>query len=630
MTETFRKLDDYQHARLRTEMYLGSREPHTQTVLFFDGEGLGMREFTWIPALYTGFRELVDNALDELIAHGKGDTIRIDYDPDEMTFSVEDNGRGIPIEEKPELGKGPAASILLGEARAGRNFDSRGNVAGVNGLGAAIVNFTSEWFQLDVWRSGKHFRQKWTEGTYRGKEVHKSSGPSITDGSKNRRGTRIMFKPSAKVYPSLTLPLEFIQGRVWDIAVANPDLKVYFNGDRLIPKRTKDIIQGTYFPERPVALIDVQTDGFHARYYVCPNFTEDQEIVHSVVNNIPVFQGGAHIDAFSKIFYPAVISALEKQAKKEKLTLRKDDVSTGLLIFNVTTMSNAQFDSQTKTRLISEVQGKVKEGFIESDVKSLIRRNPDWVEQVLQRCRERTNAKERREITKAQKNLQKQKVAGLKDATGRDRQKCVLFLAEGESAISGMTAVRDPALHGGIGLRGKIMNVHGESYKNIMKSQILTDIMTATGLKLGTEAHLRDLRYGSIYIATDEDEDGKNITALLVNFFYTLWPELFQNPKRPFLYKFCTPFIIATKGSTRKYVYSSDYEKFQSDIKSGKYAGWKITRAKGLGRLTQVDWRHSLDNPALIPIIDDGTMKDTLDLLFNSSRADDRKEWLAK
>lgn len=632
MTEQFKKLSDFEHARLRTEMYLGSREEHVQEVVTFDGKTLGMKTFMWIPALYTGLREVIDNALDEIVGHSHGDTLRIDYDPKEMLFTVEDNGRGIPIDEKPELGKGPAASILLGEARAGRNFAERGEVAGVNGLGAAIVNFTSEWFQLDVWRNGKHFRQKWEEGTYRGKEVHKSGGPTITKGSASRRGTRIQFKPSAKVYKSDThdmwLPLEFVQARAWDIAVANPGLRVYFNGERLLLPSTKDPIKSLYFGDRPVTVIEIAVKGFNARFYVSPDFTREAEVSHSIVNNIPVFQGGSHMDEFRNLFYAAVMDVLAPQAKKEKLVLRREDISQGLLIFNVTRMDDARFDSQTKVRLISEVKAKVKEGFIESDVKSLIRRNPEWVEKVLERCRQRMGAKELREINKVQNAMQRSKVASLADATGRDRTACVLFLAEGNSARDGMLNARNPDIHGGMALRGKLLNVYEETPKAVVENKVLADIMAAIGLKVGIPPLRDGLRYGAVFIATDEDEDGKNITALLVNFFYKFWPDLFRDVERPFIYKFSTPFIIAQKGSTRKYIYSHDYAQFQTDLAKDKYKGWEIIRAKGLSRLTKDDWKHSLENPALVPIVDDGKLKESLDLIFNKSRADDRKKWL--
>ncbi len=632
MTEKFRKLTDYQHARHRTEMYLGSREPHTQVLLTFDGKSLSLEEHTWVPAMYTGWRELIDNALDELVAHGHGDTLRVSYDPDTMEFVVEDNGRGLPLDEKKELGPGPAASILLGEARAGRNFNERGTVAGVNGLGAAIVNFISEYFVLDVWRDGRKFHQKWTEGVYRKQEIHKTDGPRITRGSATKTGTRIRFKPSARVFPNMTLPIRFVESRMWDIALANPKLKVYFNGTRMkVLNGSRDPVITSLFAGFTPGLVDTKSDRVHAKFYIVPGITDDEHI-HSLVNNIPVLQGGPHIDEFRSLFYAALIKHLDPMVRKalgmkkpkDGTVLNRNDVSGGLLIYNITTMIDPHFDSQTKVRLISEIKADIRQGFMESDVKGFARRNPEWVQAVIARCAARTQLAARRGLDKEQRKLSRTKIASLKDATGSRRDKCMLFIAEGESAISGMMSVRDATIHGGIGLTGKIMNVHGVAPKKVLESKALTNIMTSLGLVIGQKADPMNLRYGKVYIATDEDEDGKNITALIVNFLFTFWPELFRYD-RPFVYKFSTPLIILVKGKERQYIYADDYDQFDP----ADYSGWQIIRAKGLARLTQEDWKHAVNDPKLIPMVDDGLLEETLDMIFNKLRADDRKEWLS-
>ena len=629
-SDTLKKLNDYQHARLRTEMYLGSREPHTQEVLHFDGERLVMREFTWVPALYTGLRELIDNALDEMVGHGHGDTLRVDYhdDPAAMIFTVSDNGRGLPINEVPKLGKGPAASILLGEARAGRNFAERGEVAGTNGLGAACTNFTAEWFELDVYHGSRRLKQRWEEGRYRGEDKHKTRGPNIIRGSKSKHGTTITYCPSAKVFPHMVLPSDFVKGRLWDIAVANPKLKVFYNGERLATKNTSDPIKSTYFADMPVAKVEFHGDGIDSIFYLSPGFNGDDEVFHSVVNNLPALQGGSHIEAFRNLFYPEAMNHLTgtrgNRFTKEKLTLTRADVASGLLIFNVTKMDGPNFDSQTKSRLVTEVKKPMRDCFDPFEVGSAFRRNPQWIEAILERCRRRTSTKEDQEVRRTQKKLSRNKIAKLSDAIGADRTKCVLFLGEGDSALNKMMNVRDPEVHGCLPLRGKILNVHGVTPKKVIASQALLDIMTAVGLQIGEKANSLHLRYGAIYIATDEDEDGKNITALLVNFLYRFWPELFQGE---FVFKFSTPFIILEKGKQRKYIYADDYDDFQANL--GKYKGWTVTRAKGLGALEEEDWVHSLSKPALIPIVDDGELAETLDLIFNQNRADDRKEWLS-
>ena len=628
VTKKHRKLNDYQHARLKTEMYLGSRELHTQTVCHYDGHSLTHREFTWVPALYTGLRELIDNALDEMVGYSNGNTLRVTYDEDTMEFCVEDNGQGLPIDENKELGKGPAASILLGEARAGSNFEERGQVAGTNGLGAACTNFTAEWFQLEVWHGGQRLNHKWAEGSYSGKDIHRTTyGPNICKGAKGKSGTKISYKPSAKVFKHLLLPTEFIKGRLWDIAVSNPNLKIIFNGDRLTPARGRDPIIATYFPNIAVGKVEFIDGSFNSTFYVVPDFTSDDEVVHSVVNNLPALQGGAHIEAFRNLFYPAAMSELVRPRgdvfTKEKLTLTRSDIANGMLIFNVTTMDGPNFDSQTKSRLISEVKGTMKSAFDEFQVGSIFRGNPKWVELIADRCRRRNSSKDDKEVERKQKKLSKIKIAKLTDAIGKDRSKCALFLGEGDSALNYMMNVRDPEIHGCLPLRGKILNVHGITAKKAIESEALVDIMTAVGLQIGKKAIPANLRYGSLYIATDEDEDGKNIMALLINFMYRFWPELFQEE---YVFKFSTPFIIAHKGKQTKYIYAEDYPEFQANLH--KWKGWSITRAKGVGALEEADWEHALATPQLIPITDDGRLAESLDLIFNKKRPDDRKVWL--
>ena len=146
------------------------------------------------------------------------------------------------------------------------------------------------------------------------------------------------------------------------------------------------------------------------------------------------------------------------------------------------------------------------------------------------------------------------------------------------SAISGMVEARNPDIHGGLPLRGKPMNASKFTAKEMMANEALRKIMNSINLVPGIRANRHVLRYGAVYICCDADEDGKNIVALLVNFFYTLWPELFDPTKPPFIYVFDTPLIIAVKGKQRKYWYNHKY----SDFEPEKYKGYDITRAKGL------------------------------------------------
>ena len=611
------KLSDWEHTRLRLEMYYGSRDAHTQTVLTYPDGKPTPKEMTWIPAVFTAFREILDNALDEVVGHGNGDRIDVTYDPATMVFSVEDNGRGIPIKYSEEH-KTYLATMALSQARAGRNFQERGQVAGTNGIGASGVNFCSEYFTIFVERDGQAFKQEFQEG----KDGLVIKPAILKDKATAKNGTRIEFKLSSKVFKDLTLPEEFIRSRVYETAICCPKTKVYYNGERIQAKS----VEKTLFAGLKPIHIEVQEESFVSNFWLLPGFMDGGEHQHSLVNRIPAFDGGIHMDTLKRYFFSGLITALERESKKRKLTPNRSDVSEGMLIFNITTMDAPNFNSQSKTRLNNEETGKyIKKALDDPEFfKNVIKKYPDWIADIYTRCEERTMKKDASDANKEGKKLLREKVPGLMDATGLDRSKCILFLAEGLSAISGMASVRDPEVHGGLGLKGKVMNVYDASVKEVLDDGALRDIMNSVGIIPGSAANRHTMRYNQIYIAHDMDPDGLNIGALLINFFFKYWPELFDPTKAPVINIFMTPFIIAEKGKVRKYWYSDDYMNFKPE----DYKGWSITRAKGLGTLTREDWQHSITTPKLFPIINDGNMKDTLDLIFNPKRANDRKDWI--
>ncbi|RMH14657.1 MAG: hypothetical protein D6698_12430 [Gammaproteobacteria bacterium] len=616
MTDKFRKLNDYQHARLRVEMYLGSREFFTIKSISYE-DGIHVREYQLVPACFVAFREILDNAVDEVAIHGHGKQIKVDYYPETGVFSVEDDGRGIPIHEIPELGSGPAASILLSTPRAGRNFEDRGNAIGVNGLGAAIANFVSEWFKVEIRRDGQVFQQEWHEGTYRGKEVHRASSPKITKGRSKKTGTKIELKLSSKVFQDTTVDPAFIRDRMIDLAIAYPDKKFIFNGETLSGKL---LSYGNVTKESSIEW------GRGHGYVVL--ITSDHEGVfhHAIVNGIPMLNGGPHVSNLVNTSSNFISEALNRKArtslglKKSGNYVNKADLG-GLIVYSQFFISDAQFDGQMKGRISTNISRNASMAVTDDLVKDFLKKNQEWVSIVIERVKDRVGKKD---LEKAKKELEKKDlfIPSLTDATGKNRQDCILFIAEGLSAISGMLEVRDPAVHGGIGLFGKILNVHGLPPKKVLENKTVQDILLSLGLMIGEKADRSKLRYGKVFILSDQDEDGNNIFALLVNLFYRFWPELFQDKENPFIYKFITPLFILEKGNQRKYIYND--EKFDP----ADYKGWTISRAKGLGRLTKKDWEYVLREPKLIPLVDDGNLKEVLDLVFDPRRADDRKDWL--
>jgi len=616
-------------------MYLGSRDPHTQEVMLYDNDTPVIRELTWVPAVFTAFREILDNALDEVVTEGHGNRIDVTYDPETMVFSVTDNGRGIPITFDKTI-KQYIATAAMVETKAGRNFgDDRGATRGLNGVGASIVNFCSEFFNISIRRDKKHFSQSFSEDLKKNKL--NINDATIFPDSNKQTGTRVDFKLSSHVFKHLILPEELVKSRMFEVAMIYPKLKIFYNGQQL---KAKQSIEKTIFGNNNPIKITIESDTakFLSNFYLVPEFMDDgtTDFVHSIVNAIPVFNGGTHVDSFRKLFYSGLVDALKKDRSRKNLSPNRSDISGGMLLFNVTEMDAPSFDSQSKTRLINEwVISVVRHHMADAEFfKKIIKNNPAWIERIYERCAIRTQKQDARDVNRLAKQNLRVKIEDLDDACGRDRSKSILFLGEGKSAISGMVEARNPDIHGGLPLRGKILNVFGQTKKTVMENAALANIMNAIGLVPGQRVNRSTLRYGKVYICTDADEDGKNIAALLVNFFFLQWPELFDENKEPFIYIFDTPLIIAVKGKTRKYWYNDNYHMFEPD----KFKGWEITRAKGLAALKMPDWKHVIGNPKLRPIINEyyidehgntsSMLAETLDLLFNSNRAGDRKEWI--
>jgi DNA gyrase/topoisomerase IV subunit B len=603
-------------------MYLGSRSPHTQTVINWTGKKLEAQEVTWTPAMYCAFREIFDNALDEVIGHSSGSRIDVSYDETAGSFSVKDDGRGIPIDwdESENMHK---ATMVLVYPRAGRNFGERGEVRGTNGIGSSATIHCCETSTVTVYRDGSKFTQTFSEPNAVFKDLQVSDPKIIKSAAKS--GTELTFTLSKGVFKHRILPTSFVQSRVYEVAANHPTVKFTFNGEKVVVKNT---VEKTFFSDSNFIKITSEADNFLSTFFLVPNFQTEGEFVHSTVNDIPAFNGGHHIDVFKRVFFSNLLKSLEKESRRRALTPNRSDIQEGILVYNITQMHAPNFDSQNKTRLINEdVESYIRTALDDDKLYKRIQKDhKEWIDQIYARCAARTQKKDDAETAKLARKVLRTKVPKLMDATGKDRTKCILLITEGDSAVSSVAAVRDPDVHGGLPLRGKILNVRGESNKTVLDNSVLQDIMSSIGLTLGQKCVRDNLRYGQVWITCDSDTDGANIMALLVNFFYLHWSELFDPQQQPFFLVFSTPFIIQEdKKKNRHYWYSDDHTNYNGRDWEGCP---KPTRAKGLGSLEEVDWRNSLLKPRLVPLTDDGKLDGTLDLLFNHTKADLRKQWM--
>lgn len=607
-SDNIKELSDYEHARLPgVTMYLGSRDVTVEPLINTVDDKLARVDVEFVPALATGFREILDNAIDELVGHKNGNKIWVSYNALTYEICIEDNGSGIPLDK---------VQAVFTKARAGRNFEERGEVAGTNGIGASAVNFTSEYFIVDVKREGVHYHQEFRESPWNTAEQDISKPIKKTIG--RGKGTSVRYKPSTKVYPTLLLPEQYVHSRMQEVAFLYPHITFYYNGTKV---DSKALFNGY----KPIELVfDRPKDHFKTTIYLIPEFHQEKiDHAHAVVNGICAYKGGEHIKTFRNWFFNYLLDELKPESRKRKLMPNRDDVAGGLLIFAMTTMKAPVFDSQVKTFAVGkDLPRWIKEGLDEAMFKGLIRKNPAWIDAIYQRTEDRTTMKDARDAEKENKKLKKKKVAKLTDATGTDRSKCILFIAEGDSALNIAGSARNEKVHAILPLRGKIMNVSGETAASVLGNEAVSDMLAAIGLEYGKKADRSKLRYGQLMIATDEDHDGYHILCLLVNLLFTYWPELFEG--KPFVSKLKTPYLILKKGDKREYIYADKYDQFDGS----KWKGWHITRAKGLGSLEFEDWVSVYDKPNFDHIMDDGSLRDTLDLLFNKKRADDRKIWL--
>ena len=608
-------LDDREHVRIRTPIYLGNTSQTSYSVPLFIGNKFDVRPITFIPAVYKAIGEILDNSIDEFAQVTiKNPTIKIEAHPILGTYTVTDNGRGVPI-GKHETGK-YTPEVVFGSLRSGRNFGDgkESGVIGMNGVGSSATNFCSTEFSVDIHRGGKRYRQSFTDGA-----LH-ASRPSVRRTASKRTGTSVNFQLDNQVFDDITLPEALMENRAIEIALTNPGVATEYNGkkykfrrgfDDVVKKISKDFFK-------------FSVDGMD--FYVIFDVHEGiDEQMFSWVNSSLLFDGGLCNTQFLNAFTDRAIHQLKTAAKKSKCDITKNDVRRNLLVIGNLKLSDPEYDAQSKTRLTGPNLRKEMGVLLDGMWAKFARTNKDWLNVVLDRAVVRHHASANKRAVKDHKKNLKKKVPGLMDATSRNRFDCQILITEGDSAASMISDARDPNTTASLPLRGKVNNVYGSTVAQVLAMGKVTDLLSAVGLIPGHRAMRNDLRYGKIVIATDADVDGSDIFTLLINLFFQFWPELFNPDYEPIVYRLIAPNVCLVKGKRRvHFVSRADYDK-----KKNKYKGWTVKYYKGLGSMHRNDWDIILsgDTNALIPIIDDGNMKDTLELLFGPS-SDNRKKWL--
>jgi len=598
--QTYQKLTDIEHVLLRPGRYLGSISPHTALTWVVDDGEMVKRETTWNPALLKMFDEIVSNSVDESKLNKKLDTIKIYVDVENGKITIEDNG-GIPVKIHKEHNQ-YVPEMIFGELRAGSNFDDNEDSFGTgqNGEGASLTNIFATKFYVDTADGKKRFVQKFKNN------MHDKTVPEIT--KDKRRYTKITYFPDLERLGLTALDggnYEKLVKRVYDIAGCNPTLRVTLNGKLIKIKSFKDYVslytKDFVFDETENWKVGVahSDDGFQTV---------------SFVNGTETTLGGTHITYVITQIQDKIREYLKKKYKQD---VRPADIRNHITLFVDASIVNPRYSSQTKEDLITEAKDYKTEYKVPDKVINKILKS-DIIESVIEWIEAKKLMAERAALKKASKTKRKN-VSSHRKANGKNREDCILFLTEGDSAINNFVNVRNSDIHGGFPLRGKPKNISEMKLTDILKNVELSNVMDIIGLNLGEKAE--DLNYGKIAIMADADEDGKSITALMINFF-ALWPDLFKD-KRIYILK--SPIVIATKGKKSKWFYNMEkYLKYKEEEVD---TTWQIKYNKGLGGLSLEEYRKMVNQPLLEEVILDKNAKKQLKTAFGKD-ASLRKTWL--
>jgi DNA gyrase subunit B len=478
--------------------------------------------------------EVIDNSIDEALA---GYCTHVDLTIHlDGSVTVQDDGRGIPVDIHPEKGV-PAVEVVLTILHAGGKFDNNSYKVsgGLHGVGVSVVNFLSEWLHVEVKRDGKIHGIRFERGI--------TSSPLEFLGATTERGTRVTFKPDPQIFPDTNLEFDTLSKRLRELAFLNPGVAISIADERTNSTQAFSYEGGiktfvehlnknkhTLHPE-PI-FFEGDRDGIHVEVAIQYNDGYN-EVLLTFVNNIHTVEGGTHLSGFRGAL-TRTMNNYASQALKKPTALSGEDVREGLTGVLSVKMPNPQFESQTKIKLGSlEVKGIV-EAIINDKLGAFLEQNPPvaraLIEKAQDAARARDAARKAKELARRKGVLDVGNLPGkLADCEERDPAKSELFLVEGDSAGGTAKQGRDRRTQAILPLRGKILNAEKARYDRILKNEEIRSLITALGTGIGADDFdLSKLRYHKIVLMTDADVDGSHIRTLLLTFFFRQFPALVE------------------------------------------------------------------------------------------------------
>jgi DNA gyrase subunit B len=533
--------------------------------------------------------EAVDNAVDEALA-GYAKTIRVVLYKD-GSCSVEDDGRGIPVDVIPEEGM-PAVEVVMTVLHAGGKFGKGGYKVsgGLHGVGISVVNALSEKMVTRVRRDGWEYEIAFERGT----TVQKLKKLRRAEGS----GTYEWFKPDPTVFETLEFSWKILENRLRELAFLNRGLAITLRDERgdEVRERVYSYDGGIvsfvdWLNENKESLTPViSTNGEREDVVVeCALQWQDgyNEVVYSYANNINTIEGGMHLTGFRTAVSGKVNEYGRKRGmlKEADANLSTDDCMEGLTAIVSVKLQDPQFEGQTKTKLGNAKIRPIVYGLVSERLDFFLEENPKVARAIVDKCmqaaRAREAAKKARDLTRRKNVLEGSGLPGkLVDCKTQDPALSEIFLVEGDSAGGTAKGGRDPNTQAILPLRGKILNVEKARLDKMLSNEEIRTMITALGTGFGEEFNADKLRYHKIIIMTDADVDGSHIRTLLLTFFYRQMRQLVE---RGYVYIAQPPLYGLKKGKRQEWAFTD--AEMAAIFNGSDPKDWTIQQFKGLGEM---------------------------------------------
>jgi DNA topoisomerase-2 len=621
LSQTYRKHTHREHILSLPDTYIGSIENASEEHYVVGDDCFEAKQLDFNPGFYKLIDELLVNAHDHVVRlrqKGSANPVKnISISSDGKTFTISNDGESIDVAKHPEYDV-YIPQLIFGELLTSTNYDKdeKKLVGGKNGYGVKLVNIFSKRLELTIVDSERQL--KYTQVFE--DNMSKIGVPTVKP-CKTKPSVEIVWTPDfAKFGWKDKIPsqlLEVVKRRVFDLAMTvGKDVKVTWCGT-LVKFRDLTSYVSWYLPKSAAILTENPQLHWHIALADSPT---DKAFNVSFVNGIWT-RSGKHVDEITNQVVSHYVAYIES---KKKIKVKPALVRDSLAVFIYCFVENPSFSSQTKEVLTSKVSCKLSDAFLKKVVSKL-----GIVDKVLAAQNIKDSKEEKK--TDGKKQCKISGIPKLDDAVYAGTAKsheCTLILTEGDSAkamaLSGLSQDQRK-LYGVFPLRGKLLNVKDTASRKIEQTEEIANMKRILGLESGKKyKDLKSLRYGSILIMTDQDYDGSHIRGLLINMFHELWHELIAIPG--FITYMATPIVKATKGANTKSFYTQhEYEEWR---KTPQSAGWKVKYYKGLGTSTRDEAKEYFKSMNVIRYAYADGSDQSIELAFNKSMADNRKEWL--